>query len=109
MVLPGEGPKQLTKSENAWKLPAPWGLTPENATLERDAVYRFQARWAKDWRQGRCMIAGDAAHLMPPFAGEGTCAGVRDALALGWRLNGILEGKLGDQVLDSCTTERDAR
>jgi 3-(3-hydroxy-phenyl)propionate hydroxylase len=106
MVLPGEDPKELTKPENAWKLMEPWGMTPENATLERDAVYRFQARWAKEWRKGRCMIAGDAAHLMPPFAGEGMCAGLRDAFALGWRLNAILEGKLSDDVLDSYTTER---
>jgi 3-(3-hydroxy-phenyl)propionate hydroxylase len=106
MVLPGEDPKELTRPENAWKLLEPWGMTPENATLERDAVYRFQARWAKEWRKGRCLIAGDAAHLMPPFAGEGMCAGLRDALALGWRLNAILEGKLGDDVLDSYATER---
>ena len=65
MVLPGEDPKELTKPENAWKLMEPWGMTPENATLERDAVYRFQARWAKEWRQGRCLIAGDAAHSPP--------------------------------------------
>lgn len=106
MVLPGEDPKELAKPENAWKLLEPWGMTPGNATLERDAVYCFQARWAKEWRKGRCMIAGDAAHLMPPFAGEGMCAGLRDAFALGWRLDAILEGKCGDDVLDSYTTER---
>ena len=52
------------------------------------------------------MIAGDAAHLMPPFAGEGMCAGFRDAVALSWRLNGILEGKFDDEVLDSYSSER---
>lgn len=106
MVLPGESPEEIGKPENAWKLMEPWGLTPENAELERSAVYRFQARWARTWNKGRCAIAGDAAHLMPPFAGEGMCAGLRDALALGWRLNAILEGKLGPEVLDSYTTER---
>jgi 3-(3-hydroxy-phenyl)propionate hydroxylase len=84
----------------------PWGLTPDNAELERAAVYRFQARWAKTWNKGRCLIGGDAAHLMPPFAGEGMCAGVRDAVAMAWRLNGILEGKLSMDVLDSYTSER---
>ncbi len=74
--------------------------------LERTAVYRFQARWAKEWNKGRCLIGGDAAHLMPPFAGEGMCAGVRDAVAMAWRLNGILEGKYGLEVLDSYTSER---
>ncbi|TNE64717.1 MAG: bifunctional 3-(3-hydroxy-phenyl)propionate/3-hydroxycinnamic acid hydroxylase [Rhodobacteraceae bacterium] len=106
MVLPGEDGQALQQPEQAWKLMAPWGLTPENAELERAAVYRFQARWARDWRKGRCLIGGDAAHLMPPFAGEGMCAGLRDAVAMAWRLNGILEGRLPMDVLASYTTER---
>jgi len=106
MVLPGESAEEIAKEENAWRFLAPWGLTPDNATLERSAVYRFQARWAKVWNRGRCAIAGDAAHLMPPFAGEGMCAGLRDAVALGWRLNGILEGCFDDAVLDSYSSER---
>jgi 2-polyprenyl-6-methoxyphenol hydroxylase-like FAD-dependent oxidoreductase len=106
MVLPGEQAHEMQKPEQAWELLKPWGLTPDNATLERSAVYRFQARWAKQWNKGRCLIGGDAAHLMPPFAGEGMCAGVRDAVAMAWRLNGILEGKFGQDVLDSYTSER---
>ncbi|AVW91094.1 bifunctional 3-(3-hydroxy-phenyl)propionate/3-hydroxycinnamic acid hydroxylase MhpA [Celeribacter baekdonensis] len=106
MVLPGEDAAELAQPENAWKLLEPWGVTPENSELERAAVYRFQARWAKQWNKGRCVIGGDAAHLMPPFAGEGMCAGVRDAVAVGWRLNAILEGKAGLGLLDSYTTER---
>lgn len=106
MVQPGEVAADLQRPKQAWKLLQPWGLTPENAELERSAVYRFQARWAKTWNKGRCMIGGDAAHLMPPFAGEGMCAGVRDAVAMAWRLNGVLEGKFGLEILDSYTTER---
>lgn len=106
MVLPGESIEELQTPERAWELLKPWGLTPDNATLERSAVYRFQASWAKSWNKGRCALAGDAAHLMPPFAGEGMCAGVRDAFALSWRLNAILEGRLGMEVLDSYTSER---
>ncbi len=106
MVMPDESSEEIAKPESAWRLLEPWGLNPDNATLERSAVYRFQARWAEQWRVGRCMIAGDAAHLMPPFAGEGMCAGFRDAVALGWRLNAIIEGKLGDAVLDSYESER---
>lgn len=106
MVLPGESAHDLQKPERAWELLKPWGLTPDNATLERSAVYRFQARWARQWHKGRCLIGGDAAHLMPPFAGEGMCAGIRDAVAMAWRLNGILEGRFGLDVLDSYTSER---
>ncbi len=106
MVLPDESSEDIAKPENAWRLLEPWGLTPENAKLERSAVYQFQARWAEQWRVGKCVIAGDAAHLMPPFAGEGMCAGFRDAVALGWRLNAILENKTEEAVLDSYVSER---
>ncbi len=106
MVKPDESSEEIASPESAWKLLEPWGITKDNATLERSAVYRFQARWAETWRVGRSMIAGDAAHLMPPFAGEGMCAGFRDALSLGWRLNAIIEGKLKDAVLDSYESER---
>ncbi len=106
MALPGEDPQQLATPESAWQLLEPWDVTPDNAILERSAVYRFQARWATQWRQGRGLIAGDAAHLMPPFAGEGMCAGLRDALALAWRLDLVLSGRSSEELLDSYTTER---
>lgn len=106
MVLPEESSEEIAKPESAWKLLEPWGMRPDNAQLERSAVYRFQARWAEKWRVGRCVIAGDAAHLMPPFAGEGMCAGLRDAVALAWRLNGILDGHFDVDALDSYESER---
>ena len=52
------------------------------------------------------MIAGDAAHLMPPFAGEGMCAGLRDSVGLGWRLNAILDGLFSVDILQSYESER---
>lgn len=106
MVLPGEDKADLAKPESAWRLLEPWGLTPDTAVLERSAVYQFQARFAENWISGRCMIAGDAAHLMPPFAGEGMCAGLRDAVGLGWRLPAILDGTLTIDALESYETER---
>jgi 2-polyprenyl-6-methoxyphenol hydroxylase-like FAD-dependent oxidoreductase len=106
MALPGEDLTELATEDTAWRLLEPWGVTPDKAELERSAVYRFQSTWAREWRRGRAFIAGDAAHLMPPFAGEGMCAGVRDALALAWRMDLALSGKAGDAVLDSYETER---
>lgn len=90
----------------AARLLEPWGLNSENSTLERHAVYTFQARWAAKWREGRVVIAGDAAHLMPPFAGQGMCAGLRDAINLAWKLDLVLVGRADDVVLDSYGSER---
>jgi flavoprotein hydroxylase len=78
MCLPGESAAELDSVETAWRLLAPHGVTPRTATLLRSGVYRSHARWAQQWRQGRVLLAGDAAHLMPPFAGQGMCSGIRD-------------------------------
>lgn len=104
--LPGETREELNTTGTAWRLLEPWGRTPENTTLERHAVYTFQARWADTWNQGRLLIAGDAAHLMPPFAGQGMCSGLRDAANLAWKLDMVLRGTADDELLDSYTTER---
>ena len=74
--------------------------------LERHAVYTFRAQWAKSWKRGRALLAGDAAHLMPPFAGQGMCSGMRDSMALAWRLDAVLRGRLPEHVLDSYGPER---
>lgn len=108
MLKDGETAAEMQTPAKAWELLQPWGITPDNAVLERAAVYRFQARWAKQWTKGRCAIAGDAAHLMPPFAGEGMCAGLRDAFALGWRLDGILRGIYAPDILETYGPERSA-
>ena len=104
MRLPGESLDELNRPETAWRLMAPWDLTPENASLERSVVYTFRGRWADAWRLGRVMLAGDAAHLMPPFLAQGLCSGLRDALALAWRLPYALSGH--SWVLDSYGPER---
>ena len=106
MRLPHEMQGELNDEEAAWRLLAPWGVHPGNATLERHAVYTFRARWADRWRQGRALIAGDAAHQMPPFAGQGLCAGLRDATNLAWKLDLVLRGQAGDALLESYASER---
>lgn len=108
MRLPEETVEDLNTEETAWRLLAPWGVTPDNADLERHTVYTFQARWADRWRAGRMLIAGDAAHLMPPFAGQGMCSGLRDAANLAWKLDLVLTGRTADTLLDTYTSERTA-
>ena len=100
--------QELSRPETAWRLMAPWNVTPETAELERHAMYTFRGRWAETWRVGRVFLAGDAAHLMPPFLGQGLCAGLRDARSLSWRLSMVAAGLAGDAVLDSYGTERKA-
>jgi flavoprotein hydroxylase len=106
MRLPGESLTDLDTEATAWRLLEPWALHPGNATLERHAVYRFQARWVDGWRKGRVLLAGDAAHQMPPFAGQGMCSGIRDAANLAWKLDLVLAGSAGETLLDSYASER---
>jgi 2-polyprenyl-6-methoxyphenol hydroxylase-like FAD-dependent oxidoreductase len=106
MRLPGETVDDLDDEARAWALLAPWDVTPDCATLERHAVYRFEARWVDRWRTGRVLLAGDAAHLMPPFAGQGMCSGLRDAANLAWKLDLVLAGRAAPALLDAYEVER---
>ncbi len=106
MRLPGESIDDLNNEQTAWRLLAPWGFSAANSTLERHAVYRFQARWVDRWRNGRLLLAGDAAHQMPPFAGQGMCSGLRDAANLAWKLDFVLAGRAAEALLDTYASER---
>ena len=106
MRLPGEDIDELNREETAWRLLAAWGVTPANARLERHTVYRFQARWVDPWRRGRVPLAGDAAHQMPPFAGQGMCSGLRDAANLAWKLDLVLRNAAPEALLDTYERER---
>jgi 2-polyprenyl-6-methoxyphenol hydroxylase-like FAD-dependent oxidoreductase len=106
MLLPGETAETMNREDVAWELMRPWDLTPENTRLIRHATYRFGGRWASEWRDDRLLLAGDAAHLMPPFLGQGLCSGLRDAACLAWRLDLVLSGEADEQLLDSYGPER---
>ncbi|MFN0203856.1 MAG: FAD-dependent monooxygenase [Bacteroidia bacterium] len=77
----------------------------EKIEFTRIAKYSHNTLVSEKWRDGRIFLAGDAAHLMPPFAGQGLCSGVRDAVNLAWKLNQVLEGK-SPALLDTYTLER---
>lgn len=106
MMLPGETAEDVTSDAKLAELVAPFA-DPEAITIERRAVYRFHAVMAKQWRKGRVVLAGDAAHQMPPFMGQGLCSGVRDAANLSWKLVSVLKGEANMALLDTYQAERD--
>jgi flavoprotein hydroxylase len=106
MRLPHENIAELAGERRVWELLASWDVHPGNATIERCAAYRFEARYAEQWRADRVLVAGDAAHLMPPFAGQGLCAGMRDASNLAWKLDHVLRGRAAEELLDTYQEER---
>lgn len=104
MLLPGETAEAVLEDAFIQDLLAPWEVDVE---IERKAVYRFHGLVADRWRVGPVLIAGDAAHQTPPFAGQGMCAGVRDAANLAWKLTAVLAGHADDALLDTYQTERE--
>lgn len=110
-LKPGEDPKQVATDAETWKLLSRW-LTPDDGQLWRQASYRFHALVAAQWRKGRVLLAGDAAHMQPPFLGQGMCQGMRDAANLSWKLAAVLRGDVtgaaAEALLDSYGTERKA-
>lgn len=105
MLMPGEPREGALDPARLWTLLERW-LRPGEAELWRAAAYRFHALVAEDWRAGRVLLAGDAAHQTPPFMGQGMCQGLRDAGNLAWKLAAVLRGEAGEALLDSYTAER---
>ncbi len=106
MCLPGESLEALDEEAAAWAFLEPWDVRPANATMVRHAGYRFRARWATRWHRDRIFLAGDAAHQTPPFAGQGMCAGLRDAANLAWKVDYALDHPGATALLDTYDTER---
>jgi 3-(3-hydroxy-phenyl)propionate hydroxylase len=83
-----------------------YGLTENDVEIYRQVIYPFEGRLAQEWRDGRVLLAGDAAHLMPPFMGQGACSALRDAINASWKLDLVLRGVSDDALLDTYTPER---
>lgn len=103
--MPGETVEDLEREERVWELLGPWAR-PDQIELVRHKVYNFRSLLAERWRDRRLLIAGDAAHVMPPFMGQGMCSGLRDAWNLAWKLGWVLDGLADDQLLESYQIER---
>ncbi|HKR86920.1 MAG TPA: bifunctional 3-(3-hydroxy-phenyl)propionate/3-hydroxycinnamic acid hydroxylase [Phenylobacterium sp.] len=104
-LMPGETPEEMNRPEAIWRLLGRW-LSPEDGTIWRAATYVFHALIADEWRRGRVFLAGDAAHMTPPFMAQGMCQGIRDAANLAWKLALVLKGSAQDALLDSYQLER---
>ncbi len=110
-LQPGEDLVHAATPERTWQLLQRW-LTPADGQLWRQSSYRFHALVAQTWRAGRVFLAGDAAHMQPPFLGQGMCQGVRDVTNLSWKLIEVLTNQMlggaAQQLLDSYGHERKA-
>ncbi|TDO33976.1 3-(3-hydroxy-phenyl)propionate hydroxylase [Kribbella sp. VKM Ac-2527] len=84
----------------------PWIGESSGVEIVRVAEYTFRAQVADRWRDRRVFLVGDAAHLTPPFIGQGMGAGIRDAVNLSWKLAGVLDGTLPENALDTYQRER---
>ncbi len=82
------------------------GYDPEKFRLIRHPPYTFYAGMPSKWRQGRLLVAGDAAHQTPPWSGQGLNMGMRDTANLSFKLHLVLSGKAPDTVLDTYDAKR---
>ncbi len=105
MLLPGEPLHEAWPDEALWPLLARW-IQPGEATLWRAAAYRFHGLVAQRWRAGRILLAGDAAHMTPPFMAQGMVQGLRDAANLAWKLARVLRHGAPERLLDTYEAER---
>jgi 3-(3-hydroxy-phenyl)propionate hydroxylase len=105
-VLPGDDEAELVTEPAVRRLLADQDIGPEQVEILRAVVYSHHVRFADKWRVGRIFLAGDAAHVMPPWIGQGMASGVRDVNNLCWKLDAVIRGQLAEDVLDTYETER---
>lgn len=104
-MLAHETVAEMENEAKARELLAQFGPDAD-APINRICAYTFHARIADRWNRGRVFIAGDAAHLTPPFAGQGMNTGLRDAANLAWKIAAVINGRLGEKILDTYQGER---
>lgn len=105
MLMPQETRDDFASEESVWGLLSRW-IRPDQGEFLRHAIYTFRSLVAQSWRDRRVFLAGDAAHLTPPFLGQGMCSGMRDAVNLGWRLDLVLRNAASEELLQGYEVER---
>jgi 2-polyprenyl-6-methoxyphenol hydroxylase-like FAD-dependent oxidoreductase len=98
--------KVQSEPARVWRRVADY-LGPDDADLIRVATYTFRSLVADQWRTGNILLAGDAAHQMPPFLGQGMCSGLRDARNLAFKLDMVLRDAADPPILDTYQSERE--
>ncbi|GAB7549487.1 bifunctional 3-(3-hydroxy-phenyl)propionate/3-hydroxycinnamic acid hydroxylase [Cupriavidus sp. 8B] len=104
-MLPGETPDDFKSDEAVLQVLSTF-VDTTHLEVCRTAIYRFHALVVDEWQDGRVFLMGDAAHQMPPFLGQGLCAGIRDALNLAWKIDGVERLGYSKALLNSYTEER---
>lgn len=106
MLFPGEDGDQMLHPDKVRELLSQHVADPSRLNVIRARVYTHNSRVARDFVQGRVCLAGDAAHITPPWIGQGLNAGLRDVFNLTWKIAWILKGRLKAQALSSYQLER---
>ena len=102
----GESPSDFDSDDAMWRLLAPLGIDSSKVQILHKAFYNHHVRQAESWHQGRVLLAGDSAHMMPPWGGQGMQSGMRDAANLAWKLRAILSQGVNESLLSSYQPER---
>ncbi|MER6809455.1 bifunctional 3-(3-hydroxy-phenyl)propionate/3-hydroxycinnamic acid hydroxylase [Spirillospora sp. NPDC000708] len=96
---------EMERPDSVYELLSPW-LAPGSYRITRTDAYQWHAHLVHGWRNGRVLVAGDAAHTMPPMLGQGLCSGLRDAMNLAWKLAMVVRGQASESLLDTYESER---
>lgn len=105
MLMPGHTKEYMEHPDTVRSLISRY-VDPDKFEVKRKLVYTFNALIAERWREGRVLIAGDAAHMTPQFMGQGMNSGVRDSANLAWKLAMVVKGQAGEELLDTYQSER---
>ncbi|HEV2582535.1 MAG TPA: FAD-dependent monooxygenase [Ktedonobacteraceae bacterium] len=105
MLLPGETEQDMLETATISALLQQTDALPQTQII-RQAVYAFHAARAKSFSQGCVFLLGDAAHMMPPFGGQGLNSGLRDAHNLAWKIAMVLQNRAAPQLLSTYDKER---
>ncbi|WP_433634937.1 bifunctional 3-(3-hydroxy-phenyl)propionate/3-hydroxycinnamic acid hydroxylase [Nocardia sp. CA-120079] len=106
-INPGEDADQMLQEYRLWELLGEHGVTPDDVEITRTWSYTFHVRKCAQWRVGRVLMIGDAAHVMPPFAGQGVSGAFRDAANVVWKIAAVLRRQADESLLDTYQAERE--